>query len=78
MKNFILGCLFVLLTSATLSQTDLLTVKPAIPKSTIILEGTWGTTRETKNRMNNYIKQGYIFKSSVSIDTRALIIMEKY
>jgi hypothetical protein len=77
MKNFILGCLFVLLTSATVTQTDLLTIKPATPKSVVTKVTRYGT--ETYNFINLYVKKGYIVKSTHGDGSgNWLIIMEKY
>lgn len=75
MKNFILGCLFVLLTSATLSKTDLLTFKPATPKSTIVLSDYYIAIN---TKIKNYAKQGYVVKAMVGNSSGITIIMEKY
>lgn len=81
MRNFILGCLFVLLTSATLTKTDLLTIKPATPKSVVTYYGD-----NPKEFISKYTKMGYIFKHSSqsqgsengSYWVTCLIVMEKY
>ena len=82
MKNsillFLLGIFVTISIAATVPNTGLLTVTPATPKSTIVLQSSWGTTDATQKDILNYAKQGYIVRSTVSIDTRALIIMEKY
>lgn len=73
MRNFILGCLFVLLTSATLTQTDLLTIKPATPKSVVTYYGD-----NPKPFVSKYVKMGYVFKHSNGTYGWTFIIMEKY
>ena len=73
MRNFILGCLFILLTSATLKNTDLLTIKPATPKSVVTYQG-----ENPKEFVKEYTKLGYIFKHSSGTYGWTFIIMEKY
>ena len=81
MRNFILGCLFVLFTSATLTKTDLLTIKPATPKSVVTYYGD-----NPKEFISKYTKMGYIFKhssqsqgsNSASSWVHCLVVMEKY
>jgi len=75
MRNFILGCLFVLLTSATLSKTDLLTIKPATPISTVVVSDYYA---DINPQILKRIKQGYIVKSMVSTNSTITAIMEKY
>jgi hypothetical protein len=79
MKNifyFILGICLIVLTSAT--TVSVMTIKPAIPVSTVIIQTSWANMDNTQNRILNYAKQGYIVRSTVGVDTRAFIIMEKY
>lgn len=70
----ILEMLMVFLMSAT--TVSIMTVKPAIPKATIVVSG-W-TTDALNNEMKPYLKQGYVVKNlSVGYGCRA-VIMEKY
>ena len=81
MKNFILGCLLVILTSATIGintniNTNILTVKPATPKSIVIFEDYYIYSKE---KIKSYCRKGYIVKSTVYIgDFTVLVVMEKY
>ena len=75
---FLLGILVSICIGAGISNSELLTVKPATPKSVIVLQSEWDTMDNTQKRILNYTKQGYIVSSTVGIDTRAFIIMEKY
>ena len=71
-----LGLCLIILTSAT--TVSVMTIKPETPKSVIVLQSSWGTIDKTQKDILNYVKQGYIVRSTVGVDTRALIIMEKY
>jgi hypothetical protein len=73
---FIAGVLFVTLISAT--TVSVMTVKPATPKSTVVFYKTWGDELKTMNKIQQYVKEGYIYRASIETDTRAIIIMEKY
>lgn len=75
MKNFILGCLFVLLASATSVKTDLITIKPQTPKSTVVFSGYYV---DINLKIREYIKQGYIVKEMVGTHSGITIVMEKY
>ena len=73
MKNFILGCLFIILTSATVIKTELLTIKPATPKSVVTYYG-----QEPKLFTDKWSSKGYVFKHSHGIHSYSYIVMEKY
>lgn len=75
MRNFILGCLFVILTSATLSKADLLTVKPATPKSVVVISDYY---IDINPKIVSFTKQGYIVKTMVGNHSGITIVMEKY
>jgi len=77
MKNlfyFIAGVLFITLISAT--TVSIMTVKPAIPKATIVVSG-WATS-ELNNNMKPYLKAGYIVKNLSAGDGARVVVMEKY
>ena len=77
MKNlfyFIAGVLFITLISAT--TVSIMTVKPAIPKATIVVGG-WATS-ELNNNMKPYLKAGYIVKNLSAGDGARVVVMEKY
>lgn len=76
--SFILGCCFIILTAATTIKADLLTVKPARPASTAVLITTWAGADETKKKILDYAKKGYIVRSTVAVNTKAIIVLEKY
>lgn len=63
--SFILGCLFIILTAATTIKADLLTVKPARPTSTAVLITTWAGVDETKKKILDYTKKGYIVRATL-------------
>lgn len=60
------------------SGTDILTVKPATPKSTVIIDCSWGELSSDKREILEYYKKGYVVSKTVSVDSRALVVMEKY
>jgi len=75
MKNlfyFVLGLCLVILTSAT--TASVMTVKPAIPKSTVCFRFS------NINELKPYIQQGYIVKIISKGDewSTGHVIMEKY
>ena len=77
MKNniliFLLGVFVTISIAATVPNTGLLTVKPAKPRSTLVLYN-----RDYMN-WKNYIYQGYQVKSaSAGTDGGYIIVMEKY
>ena len=77
MKNlfyFIAGVLFITLISAT--TVSIMTVKPAIPKATIVVSG-WNAS-ELNNNMKPYLKAGYIVKNLSAGDGARVVVMEKY
>jgi len=53
-----------------------MTVKPAIPKATIVVSG-WATS-ELNNNMKPYLKAGYIVKNLSAGDGARVVVMEKY
>ena len=82
MKNFTLGCLLVILTSATIStstniNTNMLTVKPATPKSIVIFKD---RSEYCQEKIKSYYRKGYIVKSTVSVGKfdNILVVMERY
>jgi len=77
MRNFILGCLLVILTSVTLTKTDLLTVKPATPKSIVVFED---RSEYCQEKIKSYYRKGYIVKSVIKASKfdYVLVVMEKY
>lgn len=74
----LLGCLFIVLLSATgVSKSELFTIKPATPKSVICFYSTdeTGLTRIVKKQS---IK-GYVVKTMVACSSgRYVVVMEKY
>lgn len=82
MKNsilgFILGVFAVISIAAGTSSTELLTVKPAKPKLTIVEEFNRCDGTEMKQFIKIYSKQGYISKIISGSDCATIIIMEKY
>lgn len=78
MRNFILGCCFILLTAA--GTASIMTVKPAKPTSTVVLTTLFGPTN-IKGDMYKYIRSGYIVKSVAGTNNSAgswIVVMEKY
>ena len=82
MKNlfyFIAGVLFITLISAT--TVSIMTVKPALPKSTIVFSDDYRED-EFIGKIKTYIKQGYIVKSISGSGKQYtdtwIVVMEKY
>lgn len=83
-KNIIIGILTaIILMGFTGVESGLITVKPAMPKSIVVLTG---TTIECKKEIASYYKQGYVVKTQTQsqgeyvseVNTHCLIVMEKY
>lgn len=74
---FLLGCLFVVLLSATgVSKSELFTIKPATPKSVICFKRYFD---DTESNIKAYVRKGYILKSSTyGGNNSCLVVMEKY
>lgn len=75
---FILGIALVILTSAT--TMSVITVKPAKPKATIVLDSDLGASNIRK-QIYHYIKEGYIVKSIAGTSQYGnawIVVMEKY
>lgn len=78
MKNFILGCLFILLTAA--GTASIMTVKPATPKATVVLTTNYDSD-DIKNKIYPYLRKGYIVKSVAGTSQYGrdwIVVMEKY
>lgn len=77
MKNnilpFLLGIFVAISFAAT--TTNLLTVKPATPKSVVVYDGDSSGRKEFIYR---YVKKGYIVKTVNQISGYGIIVMEKY
>ncbi len=78
MKNFILGCITMLLLSFTAIENKLLEVKPAIPKKIIIIDGGKLTDYNMSKKINNFINKGYTIKTIYKVNYNTKILMEKY
>ena len=82
MKNniliFLLGVFVTISIAATIPNTGLITFKPATPKSVIVLQSSLGTMDDTQSRILSCTKQGYIVRSTVGVNSKSFIIMEKY
>lgn len=82
MKNsilgFILGVFAVISIAAGTSSTELLTIKPAIPKSTVSFSGFRSDPEPIINKIKIYSSKGYILKEMVGSDYTYIIVMEKY
>jgi hypothetical protein len=88
MKNniliFLLGVFVTISIAATVPNTGLLTVKPAIPKSVIIkpIRTMSGIEIIITNYVKSMVSQGYIVKSISIIDdenfSKGVVVMEKY
>lgn len=82
MKNFILGCLFILLTAA--GTVSIMTVKPAKPKSVLIKSFTYqGDSDNVAEYVRQKIRSGYILKSvdganDGQYNSTWIVVMEKY
>lgn len=81
MKNilsFLLGVALLVLLSATIQTSNLLTVKPATPKSSVCF--TYYGNKEGKDLILKYNKLGYITKLVTERDGfgYSLVVMEKY
>lgn len=78
MKNFILGCCFILLTAA--GTASIMTVKPAKPIATAVLISDRGAN-SLKEDIYKYIRKGYIVKSIAGTSQYGytwIAVMEKY
>ena len=82
MKNniliFLLGVFVTISIAATVPNTELLTFKPATPKSVISFYGYKVSPEEVVNKINKYSKYGYVVKEMVGSDYTYIIVMEKY
>ena len=85
MKNifyFIGGVFFITLISAT--TVSVMTVKPQVPKSTIVkpIRAMFGIENDIADFVKEKVKQGYVVKSIAIIDdeswSKGVIVMEKY
>lgn len=81
MKNhiisFLLGVATLLCIGAGLATTDIITVKPATPKSTVV-KVIYSSTN-VPDFIIPYAKKGYIVKSCTSSGTASwIVILEKY
>lgn len=78
MRNFILGCCFILLTAA--GTASIMTVKPAKPIATVVLISDSGA-KGIKEDVYKYIRKGYIIKSIAGTTQYGytwIAVMEKY
>ena len=79
MKNniliFLLGIFVTISIAATVPNTGILTVKPAIPKSVYIQE--FSSYSELYNIIQSKHKEGFIVKT-ITMKYSGCIIMEKY
>ncbi|HSE99755.1 MAG TPA: hypothetical protein VLA48_02575 [Nitrososphaeraceae archaeon] len=74
--TFLLGGLvFISFAAAT---TNIMTVKPATPKSTVSFWGYRGDPSPITAKINKYSSQGYIVKGMVGSDWTYIVVMEKY
>jgi len=81
MRNFVLGIAVCLCFGAATVKSEILTVKPAIPKSIRIKE--FSEYRECTDFILKNTKEGFITKSISSVESKyniigGIIIMEKY
>lgn len=77
--GFMLALFLIIGTSAT--TISVMTVKPAVPKSTIIKSFTqmFKVHNTVEQFTNFYVKKGYVIKSIISVDKGSMIvILEKY
>lgn len=72
MKNFLLGALVFALLSFTAVETKLLTIKPATPKSIVVLSDYYFNIN---SKIESYSKKGYIVKTMVGNSSGITIIM---
>jgi hypothetical protein len=75
---FIAGILFTALISAT--TVSVMTVKPDKPKITVVIITAEGSS-DFRNKIYNYIKQGYVVKSVAATSQYGyswVAVMEKY
>jgi hypothetical protein len=75
---FIAGILFTALISAT--TVSVMTVKPDKPKITVVITTAEGSS-DFRNKIYNYIKQGYVVKSVAGTSQYGyswVAVMEKY
>lgn len=71
--SFILGGICFVLMSATAIKTELLTVKPASPKSYVVYDG-----EDPAPFIRKWAKQGYITKCMAGAYGNTTVVMEKY
>ena len=79
MKNilsFLLGVALLVLLSATIQTSNLLTVKPALPKH--VDSGWFSSERSVDNYIKAKVKQGYIVKTMTMSQYSCYVVMEKY
>lgn len=72
-KSLILGIGIFCLLAAT--SVEIMTVKPARPENTLVL---FQNMLESKDKMENLVKLGYIVKSVTCSDYGCLVVMERY
>lgn len=76
--TFLLGVFVTISIAATSIKSDLLTIKPATPKSTICFYNSRCAGDEISAKVLNYSKQGYIVQNMVGGDCHIIITMIKY
>lgn len=79
MKNFLLGIIVFVLLSFTAINTDIITIKPSLPKSTVVFEASSPTNCVKK--IKEYVREGYITKSVAGSHQYGyywVVVMEKY
>lgn len=81
---FLLGIFASICIGAGISNSELLIVKPATPKSTVVKQfrSMFFLENEVSDFIRSKVKEGYILKSSMIWDdedwSKGVVVMEKY
>jgi hypothetical protein len=82
MKNaligFLVGIVLIVSVAATPAVQNLITIKPAQPKSQVYLQIDVDGFGSDQSKVNGYLKNGYIISSQVCANHVVLVSLVKY
>ena len=82
MKNaligFLVGIVLIVSVAATPAVQNLITIKPAQPKSQVYLQIDVDGFGSSQSKVNGYLKKGYIISSQVCSNHIVLVSLVKY
>lgn len=82
MKNaligFLVGIVLIVSVAATPAVQNLITIKPAQPKSQVYLQINIDGFGSDQSKVNGYLKKGYIISSQVCSNHIVLVSLVKY